>query len=36
MEKMKATVFYGKDDIRVEEVERPRPTVCSATALTGC
>lgn len=24
MEKMKATVFHGKDDIRVEEVERPR------------
>jgi threonine dehydrogenase-like Zn-dependent dehydrogenase len=24
MEKMKATVFHGKNDIRVEEVERPR------------
>src|SRR4026207_212526 len=24
MTKMKANVFYGKDDIRVEEVERPR------------
>ena len=23
MEKMKANVFYGKDDIRVEKVERP-------------
>ena len=24
MERMKATVFYGKDDIRVEEVDRPK------------
>jgi threonine dehydrogenase-like Zn-dependent dehydrogenase len=24
MEKMQATVFYGKNDIRVEEVEKPR------------
>jgi len=23
MEKMKANVFHGKDDIRVEEVDRP-------------
>ncbi|MFS8084026.1 MAG: zinc-binding dehydrogenase [Acidobacteriota bacterium] len=30
MEKMKANVFYGKDDIRVEEVERPRAGVGEA------
>src|SRR3984893_5785447 len=30
MEKMKATVFYGKNDIRVEEVERPRAGVGEA------
>ena len=24
MERMRATVFHGKDQIRVEEVERPR------------
>jgi hypothetical protein len=28
--KMMATVFYGKDDIRVEEVERPRAGVNDA------
>ena len=27
MEKMKANVFYGKNDISVEEVERPRAGV---------
>src|SRR6201987_6497759 len=30
MEKMKANVFHGKGDIRVEEVERPRAEVCEA------
>src|SRR6202163_425165 len=30
MEKMKANVFHGKDDIRVEEVERPRASVGDA------
>lgn len=30
MAKMKATVFHGKDDIRVEEVERPRAGVGEA------
>src|SRR6188474_874068 len=30
MEKMKANVFYGKNDIRVEEVERPRAGVGEA------
>jgi len=30
MTKMMATVFYGKDDIRVEEVERPRAGVNDA------
>lgn len=30
MEKMKATVFHGKDDIRVEEVERPHAGVGEA------
>src|SRR6185295_89388 len=30
MEKMKATVFYGKDDIRVEEVDRPKAGVNDA------
>jgi alcohol dehydrogenase len=30
MEKMKANVFHGKDDIRVEEVERPRARVGEA------
>ncbi|HYR77397.1 MAG TPA: alanine acetyltransferase [Pyrinomonadaceae bacterium] len=30
MEKMKANVFYGKDDIRVEEVERPSAGVGEA------
>src|ERR1700686_3419613 len=30
MEKMKATVFYGKNDIRVEEVEKPRASVGEA------
>src|ERR1700681_3764658 len=30
MEKMKANVFHGKDDIRVEEVERPRAGVGEA------
>jgi threonine dehydrogenase-like Zn-dependent dehydrogenase len=30
MSKMMATVFYGKDDIRVEEVERPRAGVNDA------
>lgn len=28
--KMKATVFHGKDEIRVEEVERPRAGVGEA------
>lgn len=30
METMKATVFHGKDDIRVEEIERPRAAVGEA------
>src|ERR1700741_1648941 len=30
MEKMKALVFYGKNDIRVEEVPRPRAGVGEA------
>jgi threonine dehydrogenase-like Zn-dependent dehydrogenase len=30
MEKMRATVFHGKDNIRVEEVERPRAGVGEA------
>lgn len=30
MEKMKANVFYGKNDIRVEEVEKPRAGVGEA------
>jgi len=30
MEKMKANVFYGKNDIRVEDVERPRAGVGEA------
>ena len=30
MEKMKANVFHGKNDIRVEEVERPRAGVGEA------
>lgn len=30
MEKMKANVFYGKDDIRVEEVPLPRAGVGDA------
>ncbi len=30
MERMKANVFYGKNDIRVEEVERPRAGVGEA------
>jgi len=30
MNKMKATVFHGKDDIRVEEVDRPRAGVGDA------
>jgi alcohol dehydrogenase len=30
MEKMKANVFHGKDDIRVDEVERPRAGVGEA------
>ena len=30
MEKMKANVFHGKNDIRVEEVERPRAGVDDA------
>ena len=30
MEKMKANVFYGKNDIRVEEVEKPRARVGEA------
>src|SRR6185436_11033026 len=30
MEKMKANVFYGKDDIRVEEVDRPRAGIGEA------
>jgi threonine dehydrogenase-like Zn-dependent dehydrogenase len=30
MEKMKANVFYGKNDIRVEEVDRPRAGVGEA------
>jgi alcohol dehydrogenase len=30
MGKMKATVFHGKNDIRVEQVERPRPGVGDA------
>lgn len=25
METMKAVVFHGNDDIRVEEIERPQP-----------
>ena len=32
MEKMKANVFHGKNDIRVKEVERPRAGVRSYTA----
>jgi alcohol dehydrogenase len=40
MEKMKATVFHGKDDIRVEEVERPRAgageAVIRVTLTTIC
>lgn len=27
MEKMRANIFHGKTDIRVEEVERPRVSV---------
>lgn len=30
MKKMKATVFHGKNSIRVEEVERPRPAIGEA------
>jgi alcohol dehydrogenase len=30
MGKMKATIFHGKNDIRVEQVERPRPGVGDA------
>ena len=30
MEKMKANVFHGKNDIRVEEVERPRASIGDA------
>ena len=30
MKKMKANVFHGKNDIRVEEVERPRAGVGEA------
>lgn len=31
---MMATVFHGRDDIRVEEVERPRAAVkCAETKL---
>ena len=30
MKKMKATVFHGKNNIRVEEVERPQPAVGEA------
>jgi alcohol dehydrogenase len=30
MEEMKATVFHGKDDIRVQEVERPRAGIGEA------
>lgn len=30
MEKMKATVFHGKDDIRIEEIERPHAGVGEA------
>ena len=30
MEKMHANVFYGKNDIRVEEVEKPRARVGEA------
>jgi threonine dehydrogenase-like Zn-dependent dehydrogenase len=30
MERMRATVFHGKDQIRVEEVERPRAAVGEA------
>jgi threonine dehydrogenase-like Zn-dependent dehydrogenase len=40
MEKMKATVFYGKNDIRVEEVERPHAgageAVIRVTLTTIC
>lgn len=40
MEKMRATVFRGKDDIRVEEVERPRAgageAVIRVTLTTIC
>jgi alcohol dehydrogenase len=40
MEKMKANVFHGKDDIRVEEVERPRAgageAVIRVTLTTIC
>ena len=40
MEKMRATVFHGKDDIRVEEVERPRAgageAVIRVTLTTIC
>src|SRR5678810_762533 len=40
METMKANVFHGKDDIRVEEVERPRAGVGDAvvriTLTTVC
>lgn len=30
MEKMRATVFHGVNDIRVEEVDRPRAGVSDA------
>jgi hypothetical protein len=36
MEKMKANVFHGKNDIRVEEVERPGAGVGDAlTTVLG-
>jgi threonine dehydrogenase-like Zn-dependent dehydrogenase len=40
MERMRATVFHGKDQIRVEEVERPRAgageAVIRVTLTTIC
>jgi len=34
MTKMKATVFHGKNDIRVEEVRRPRAGAGEAVRVT--
>ena len=35
MEKMRATVFHGVNDIHVEEVERPRAGIGEAVVKTG-